>query len=252
MSYTIHKLATLAYISTRTLRYYDQIGLLKPSTIQKNGYRFYDQTALIRLQQILFFKELEFPLLEIKKILDNPNYNQIQGLKDQRRLLELKQRRLQSLVKTITKTITSMNTKTTVTDNDLYNNFDEQEIKEYTREAKQRWGNTEAYRQSQERTKHWTTADYKKIQEQGNILTKKIADAMSRKPDDSVVQSLISEHFQSIKIFYDCSLEMYQGLGEMYVDDHRFAAYYEKHAPGLAVFMRDAITVYCQQNKLAT
>lgn len=249
MSYTIHKLALLAGISTRSLRYYDQIGLLKPSSLMKNGYRLYDHQALLRLQQILFFKELEFPLEEIKKILDNPDYDQTIALKDQRRLLELKQRRLQGLVKTINTTINSMTHKTNLDDQELYTNFNEEEINQYAEEAKKRWGHTEAYKQSQERTKHWTKEDYKKIQAAGNALTTKIAEAMSKGVRDNSVQALISEHHQGINAFYDCSLEMYQNLGQMYVDDPRFTAYYEKFAQGLALFIREAIAVYCQQQK---
>jgi DNA-binding transcriptional MerR regulator len=249
MTYTIHKLALLAGISTRALRYYDQIELLQPSSVMRNGYRVYDQQSLLRLQQILFFKELEFPLNEIKKILDNPNFDQVGALKDQRCLLELKQKRLQGLVKTINTTIKHMTNRTMPLDAELYDAFADEEMKQYADEAKKRWGNTEAYKQSQERTKHLTKADIKKIKEDGNIFTQKIADAMPKGPKDSEVQVLIAEHYKGINFFYECSLEMYQNLGQMYVDDSRFTAYYEKFAPGLAVFMKDAITFYCQKNK---
>jgi len=249
MSYTINKLALLAGVSTRALRYYDHIGLLQPSSVMRNGYRLYDQKALLRLQQILFFKELEFSLDEIKKILDNPNFDQVVALKDQRRLLELQQQRLQGLVKTINKTIATMTHKTTINDEALYTSFNQEEIKQYAQEVKERWGNTDAYKQSQERTKHWTKEDYKKIQTVTNALTKKIAEAMSKGPSDSQIQKLIAEHYQGISVFYDCSMDMYKNLGQMYVDDLRFTAYYEKFSSGLAVFMRDAIAIFVKKNK---
>ncbi len=249
MSYTIHKLAQLAGVSTRTLRYYDQIGLLKPSGVQKNGYRVYSQESLLRLQQILFFRELEFSLEDIQRIMNNPQFDQIAALKDQRHLLELRKKRLEGLVKTITKTIKHMTNKTMPSDRELYDAFADEEVKQYAEEAKERWGNTEAYKQSQERIKQWTKADAERIKEEGNALTKKIADMMSKGPTDKDVQVLIAEHYKGINVFYDCSLEMYKNLGQMYVEDSRFTAYYEKFAPGLALFMQQAIHYFCQAHK---
>lgn len=246
MTYTIHQLATLANISSRTLRYYDKIGLLAPDAFQKNGYRVYSDKSLIRLQQILFFKELDFSLKEIAQILSDPDFKRLPVLEDQAALLQLKKQRLQKIIKTINNTIMSMKIQKKLSDQELYDSFDSKEIDAYAEEAKQRWGNTEAYTQSQERTKNYSKDDYRRIHDEGITLTRKIAHAMSKGPDSPEVQALIKLHYQSINQFYDCSLEMYLGLGEMYVADERFTAYYEKFADGLALFMRDAIKEYCQ------
>jgi len=248
MTYTIHQLATLANISSRTLRYYDKIGLLKPDSFQKNGYRLYSDKSLLRLQQILFFKELEFCLKEIMRILSDPDFKRLPVLQDQAVLLQLKKQRLQKIIKTINHTIMSMQSYIKLTDQELYDSFDTKEVDAYTEEAKQRWGKTEAYAQSQERTKNYTKDDYKRIHDEGITLTRKIANCMSSGSDSPEVQALIKLHYQSINQFYDCSLEMYLGLGEMYVADERFTSYYEKFADGLALFMKEAIKIYCQSS----
>ena len=139
-----------------------------------------------------------------------------------------------------------MNNKTVQSDDELYFAFADEEMKAYAEEAKQRWGNTDAYKQSQERSKHWTKADVKKIKEAGIALTRKIAAVMKKGPEDTDVQKLIFEHYQSINTFYDCSFEMYQNLGKMYIDDLRFTAYYEKFSSGLAQFMYEAINCFCK------
>lgn len=249
MSYTIKQVADLAHISVRTLHYYDQIGLLEPAGIEKNGYRRYEEADLAKLQQILFFRELDMPLQEIKKIISNKAFDQKAVLEDQRRLLELERQRLSKLIKTITTTINHMNKKSTISNQDLYEGFDREEMAAYATEAKERWGHTEAYKQSQERTKHWTKEDYKRISEEGNAFTQTIADAMPKGIDDTGVQELIQKHYDAIKVFYDCGLGMYQQLGAMYIQDERFKAYYEKFAPGLAQFMKEAIDFYCQTHK---
>lgn len=247
--YTIHQLAELAHISTRTLRYYDQIGLLEPSRRSSNGYRLYGEVELLRLQQILFFRELEFPLEEIMRIMGMPHFNQIAALKDQRRLLGMKKVRLEKLISTITKTIKHMADKTKSTPAELYDAFKDEDVKHYQAEVKQRWGNSEAYKQSAQRVKKMTKAEMEKIKVDGKAHAQAIADAMSKGPAHPDVQVLIAKSHEGINFFYDCSLEMFRNLGQMYVDDARFSAYYEKFAPGLAVFMRDAITIYCDNKK---
>lgn len=253
MSYTVHEVAALANISVRTLHYYDQIGLLAPESVRSNGYRLYGQPQMERLQQILFFRELEFSLEEIKDLLGSPRFNRAEALRDQRRLLELKKARLSKLIKTVTKTIDDMETEKPTKDetrqtgrgSDLYGSLSQSEIDAYKEEARQKWGHTEAYKQSRERTKHWTKEDYKRIGEEGQRHTQSIADLMDKGIDDPEVQAKIAQSRQNISVFYDCSLEMFRNLGQMYVDDPRFTAHYEKFRTGLAVFMRDAIALYC-------
>jgi DNA-binding transcriptional MerR regulator len=248
MSYTVHQLANLAKTSVRTLHYYDQIGLLKPGFIAQNGYRYYDEPELLRLQQILFFKELEFELSEIKNILDTPGFDIRVALLEQKKLLTLKQKRLEGLTFTIEKTIKKLNEKTNMQDEELYAGFDETEMKNYAAEAKQRWGHTEAYRQSTERVGKMSKDDITKIKETNNILLKKISEKIKFGAESEEVQKLIKEHYENLRFFYEPNLELYAGLAEMYVSDERFAKYFNQFHPELAQFMHDAMKIFCNKN----
>lgn len=250
MKYTVQKLADLACVSVRTLHYYDEIDLLKPSYVHENGYRYYEQKELLRLQQILFFRELEFSLEQITKMMKSPTFNMAKALEDQKKMLEIKKKRINALIMTINTTIDSMKGgENKMSTNKLYDGFDKKEMEQYQEEAKQRWGDTDAYKQSQERTKNWTDADYKRIAQEGNIFTQKLANAMDKDIKSPKVQELVRQHHKGIETFYDCSYEMYRGLAEMYVADARFTKFYDKFRPGLAKWLRDAIMYYCDQQE---
>ncbi len=251
MSYTVQALAKLANTSVRTLHYYDAIGLLAPSRVGRNGYRQYDEPDLLKLQQILFFRELDFSLADIKRILSSPYFDMATALADHRHLLVLKRKRLNRLVATIDQTIKKINQETSMSDEELYDAFADEETKHYAAEAKQRWGNTDAYKQSQARVSKMTKAQMAKLKEDGVKHTQAIAEAMDLGVDSPEVQALIKKSHEGVNFFYDCSLEMFRNLGQMYVDDPRFTAYYEKFRPGLAMFMRDAIKLYCDKQAKA-
>ncbi|HTK04670.1 MAG TPA: MerR family transcriptional regulator [Candidatus Eisenbacteria bacterium] len=245
MTYTVNKLAKIAGVSVRTLHHYDAIGLLRPERAEKNGYRLYGETELLRLQQILFFRELDFPLDEIRRVLARPDFDMRAALKDQRTLIELKKKRLDGLIGTIDRTIKRLNRNITMDDKDLYGDFSTEEMDAYAKEAKQRWGHTDAWKQSQERTKHWTKADYARIKEDGDKFMREFVTHLDEGPTGPTVQRMIGQHYAALRTFYEPNLEMYRGLGDMYVNDPRFGAYYEKYAPGLAQFMRDAMHAFC-------
>ena len=245
--YSVKQLSKLAGVSVRALHYYDQIGLLKPSFIKSNGYRVYSEKELLKLQQILFFRELDFPLDEIEGIINAPNFNIPEALAEQRKLLEMKRKRINRLIKTIDKTITNLKGESEMKSNDMFTAFDETKMKEYQEEAKRRWGNTEAHKQSMERIKNWTKADYRRVAEEGRAFTRELGKVMDKGIKSPEAQKLISLHYKGIEQFYDCPLEMYRNLGEMYVVDSRFKQYYDSVRPGLAEFMRDAIAYYVEQ-----
>lgn len=249
MKYTVNKLARLSGISVRTLHYYDELNLLKPARIEQNGYRIYEESDLLKLQQILFFKELDFPLLEIKKILENPHFDTNKALHDQRRLIEIKKARLTHLIKTIDKTINTLRKKTTMSDKELYSGLSKEEQKKYEQEAKERWGNTDAYKQSVERVNKMSKKEMAKIQEGSHKLLLNIVMNMNKGADSGEIQSLIDTHYNNLRSFYEPNPEIYRGLASMYVDDPRFTAYYEKYASGLAKFMHDAMNIYCDAQK---
>lgn len=248
MNYSVHQLANLASISVRTLHYYDEIGLLKPIRL-KNGYRQYGENELLKLQQILFFRELDFPLEEIQKIMNSRYFDMSVALQDQRKLLALKKKRLNGLIKTIDKTLVKINHEKHMNDEELYGSFTKDEMDQYAAEAKKRWGHTGAYKQSEERTKNFIKDDWKHLKEGMDTLTKKLAAAMDKGPRSPEFQKLIDEHYHSLRKFYEPNLEIYRGLANMYVDDPRFKAFYDKYAPGLAEMMREAMLAYCDTHE---
>ncbi len=249
MDYTVQQLGNLAGVSVRTLHHYDDIGLLQPAYIKPNGYRYYGERELLKLQQILFFKELDFSLEDIKKIVSSPRFDMNKALNDQKKLIELKKNRLSKLVKTIDKTLNKINHKKNMNDKELYDNFNTEEMDQYAEEAKQRWGHTDAYKQSQERVKKMTKIEMANIQKEADILMKKIALNMNKGATSPEIQALISQHYNNLRHFYEPNLEMYTGLADMYVADPRFTKYYEKYAPGLAQVMRDAMHYFADSKE---
>lgn len=246
--YTVHQLAELAGISVRTLHYYDEIGLLKPGSVQKNGYREYGESELLRLQQILFFRELDLPLEDISKIINAPDFMIVDALRDHKKLIKLKQKHLEALLNTIDKTIKRMN-KQNIKDEELYDAFKDNDVKQYQDEVKQRWGNTEAYKQSMAKVSKMTKKEMDELKAKQVEQTKKLAAAMDKPVGSKEVQDLIAEHYKGIQFFYDCPIEMYRNMGKMYIADPRFTKYYDKHRPGLALFVRDAIDYFCDHHK---
>lgn len=249
MIYTVQKLATIAGISVRTLHYYDEIGLLRPAGVKKNGYRYYEERELLVLQQILFFRELDFSLEDIKKILSSPAFDMREALRDQRKLIELKKIRLSKLIQTIDQTLKKINKETIVDDKELYGNFSKEEMERYTEEARQKWGKTEAFKQSEVRVKKLGKEGLKRVLAESGKLTEEIAACMKsgEKPTSETAQKLIARHYDGLRAFYEPNLELYQGLAEMYVADERFKQNYEKVAVGLAEYMRDGMMEFVKR-----
>lgn len=220
-------MADIAGVSVRTLHYYDQIGLLKPKHVSPAGYRLYTDEDLERLQQILFFKELDFDLHDIKAILDDPGFDRYKALIAHKELLIEKKKRLERIIKTVDKTIQSIKGGIKMDEKDMFEGFDMSEIEKhkakYADEVKKRWGNTDAYRESMEKTSKYTKEDWAKIISRQKELDTKLAALMDKGPADPEVQELISQRRQYITdYFYNCTPEIFRGLGEMYVNDERF------------------------------
>lgn len=245
MRYTVQQLADLAGVTVRTLHHYDEIGLLTPERAG-NNYRTYGEAELLRLQQILFYRELEVPLEQIGAIIDAPGFDMQKALQEHREQISQKQLRLAGLLGTIDKTLLKLSGKKELTDDELFDAFWEKHETEYAPEAEARWSHTDAYKQSKERTKHLTKDDFKRMSQEADVFMKELTALMPSGPDSSEVQAMIAKHYRSLETFYDPSPELYEGLGELYVQDARFRAYYEKYDPALPEFMRDAMRVYCQ------
>lgn len=244
----------MAGISVRMLHHYDKIGLLKPESVNAAGYRLYSDENLNRLQQILFFKELNFPLQEIKAILDSPNFDKKEALKVHRQLLLEKKIRLEKIIQSVDKTISSIEGGIKMNKKEVLGAFDMTEIEEhqkkYSEEVKNKYENTSAYKESNEKTSKYTKEDWNNIMKDWDIIYKKLANLMDKNPDDEEVQEYIHQFREHIsKNFYDCTPEIFRGLGELYVNDERFTNNIDKYTVGLSKFLREAINVYCDNIK---
>lgn len=239
---TVKEVSRITGVSVRTLHHYDAIGLLRPTKITDAGYRLYDDAALARLQSILLFRELEFPLQEIKNILDRPNFDPKDALEDQIHLLELRKQHLDNLIshaRTIQKTgVIPMNFKP----------FDTAELDSYAAEAKARWGKTDAYREYE----HKTAGQGKQDQQQdGDALMALFAELGALRhlsPDAPAVREAVAGIQDFITAhYYNCTKQIFAGLGQMYVADVRFRQNIDRAGgEGTAAFVSRAIELYCK------
>ncbi len=247
MKRTVREVSAFAGVSVRTLHYYDEIGLLSPSEVTPAGYRLYDDTALERLGQILFFRELDFALADIKRIIDSPSFDKHRAMESHRELLLLKAKRLERLITLVND---ALNTEKGVTGMNL-EAFDMTEIEEaqrrYADEVKERWGGGEAYAQSKARTAKYKKEDYARIAAEANVIYDGFAAELGGDPASPAVQRLVADWQAHItKNYYDCPNELLAGLGEMYAADPRFTKNIDQRGEGLARFMSDAIRLYCR------
>jgi DNA-binding transcriptional MerR regulator len=245
MHYTINQLAKIAGVTRRALRYYDEIGLLRLAAYGENGYRYYDEDAALRLQQILFFRELELPLEEIRAILDQPGFDMITALHSHRKALQARANRIERLVETIDHTIQHLQGERQMTAQDFYQGFDEEQQQVYADEAQRRWGQSAA--DSQERWKAMTRTEKNDFLARMHEISAQLAARMDQGPESSEVQNWIRRWHEHIDQFcYPCSLEMFEALGHLYVEDPAFTASYEKTRQGMAAFMEKAMVYYCR------
>jgi DNA-binding transcriptional MerR regulator len=247
MQYTIKELADLAGITTRTLRYYDEIELLNPAYTGDNGYRYYDQGSLLRLQQILFFRELDVPLKDIHLIMNSPDFNLLKGLEKHRLSLQVRARRLYRLIETVDQTINNLKGDIKMNAKEYFEGFDETQ---YEEEARERWGSTSQYAESQKKWSSYSEEQKAAIKAEGEALTRRmVSENPNAAPDDPDVQAAIGEYQAYInKYFYACDTDRLRDLAEMWVHDPRFASNYEKVREGGAEFVREAVYIYCDSN----
>jgi DNA-binding transcriptional MerR regulator len=248
MAYTIKQLADLAGVTTRTLRYYDQIGLLIPAGAGSNGYRYYDQGNLLRLQQILFFRELDVPLEEIQRIMSRPDFNPLQALEKHQSALQQRARRLDRLIETVDQTIAGLKGEWEMTDKDYFDGFDEKQSEE---EIRQRWGDAPQYAESQAKWGGYTKAQKEAIKAEGGRLTVRMVPLSPQTPpDDPDVQAAIGEYHAYLnKYFYTCEIGFLRNLADMWAEDPRFAVNYERIRPGGAAFIRQAVHIFCDRHR---
>lgn len=249
MEYTVQKLGKIAGISTRTLRYYDEIGILKPARINSSGYRVYGKAEVDRLQQILFYRELGVSLESIKGIVSSPSFNTSNALKEHREKLLAKRDQLDSLIANIDKTIEAIEGRLTMSDKEKFEGFKQQMIddneKKYGKEIREKYGNDQIDA-SNKKVKGLTPEQYAQSERlSAEILTTLNEAYKTGDPSSELAQKAADLHRQWLCYFWGSySKEAHAGVAQMYVDDERFTAYYDKEQPGTAAFLRDAILIY--------
>lgn len=239
---TVNEVSKLTGVSIRTLQYYDSIGLLQPTEYTQSGYRLYDDAAMERLQQILLFKELEFPLKEIKQIIDAPNFDRAKALEQQIELLTMKKEHLENLI------IFARKIKTTGVNKMDFNAFDTTKMDEYTRAAKKKWGQTSEYKEFEEKSKNQSTDSQKIALQNLMLIFLEFGKMTNKNPWDSDVQLKVKKLQDYItENFYKCSNTVLSGLGKMYSSGGEFTENIDKAAGnGTAVFVAKAIETYCK------
>ncbi|WP_420643028.1 MerR family transcriptional regulator [Candidatus Leptofilum sp.] len=245
--YTIKQLADLANVSRRTLRYYDQIDLLKPTAVADNGYRYYNQETVLRLQQIRFYQELDFSLAQIRKILDRSDFNALQSLQTQKAALQQQADRLNRLIDTIDNTILHLEGNIEMDNKDLFAGFDEAKQKEYAKEAERRW-NPKLVRESNQRWNRLSKEQQKAIMQEGNQVYLDMVAQLDNSPNSDEVQAIVARWHQHMRHFYEPSFATLRGLGHGYANDPAFRTKFEELHPDLPDFLQAAISVYCDKN----
>ena len=246
MRITIGEMAKLCGVSIRTLHHYDRMGLLPPGAVDpETGYRRYGEPEIRRLQQILFWRELDFSLQEIREILSSPDYDAREALGRQRELLELKRQRLDRLLRLIDDNLKGEKTM-------AFEAFDSRELNEkkdaYAAEARGKWGKTAQWQAYEEREASMTAEKYESRDEGMRDIFRAFAAAVGADPAGAEAQALVKRWHDFIEDnFYPCPKKVLAGLGQMYTCDERFKENLDEYGAGTAQFMSDAIAVYCKE-----
>lgn len=245
MRYTVKQLAQMAGVTPRTLHHYDEIGLLPPTTVGDNGYRYYDETAALRLQQILFYRELDMSLGEIRTVLDAPEFDIRKALLAHKRALGGQAQRINTLLDTIDRTLDQLEGEDEMDAETLFGGFESEQEKTWAQEAVERYGyNNELVQESARRWRKMTAADKARLKAEGEGIYRAFVPLIGGDPAGPEAQAAVAAWHAHLANFYDPGAEVLAGLAGMYVDDPRFRSTFADMHPELPEFLRDAILIY--------
>lgn len=247
--YTVKQLADLAEVSRRTLHYYDEVGLLKPASRSENGYRQYDDTSLFRLQQILFYREMGLDLQQIKSLLDAPDFDLVSALQTHRHALQKKIKRLQTLMQTVDATMMHLTGEVDMNKKNIFKGFSEEKQKQYEKEAVASWG--EGAKQSIEQWHSYSDERKEEIMQEGSQIYEAIVANMDKGAASPEIRALLVRWHEHLRHFYEPSIEVLGGLGDMYHDHPDFNATFTKIHPDLPAFLKEAIAIYVDELETA-
>ena len=240
---TVKQLSKLAGVTPRTLHHYDQIGLLKPTRVGDNGYRYYGEESVLRLQQILFYRELGIPLEDIKKIMGRRDFDVLGALYSHREALQKQVTRLNRLVQTVDNTINHLKGNTIMSDKAYFEGFSEEEQEKYAAEAEELYG-AESVRASMKKWKSYSAEEKKRIMDEGSKNYADMIAVMPKGPESPEAQAIVERWRKHMDYFWTPNLDQLLALANGYNDDPRFKATFDKMHPQLAEFMREAVQIY--------
>ena len=246
--FTVKQLSKLAGITPRTLHHYDEIGLLKPSRVGDNGYRYYGEDAVLRLQQILFYRELDIPLDDIKKIMGRRDYDVMGALQSHKDALSKQAARINRLIQTVDNTINHLKGNQTMSDEKLFEGFSEEQQEKYAQEAEKMY-DPETVRESNRKWKAYSAAKKEAILAEGSAIYNDMIAVIPKGANSAEVQAIVERWRKHMDYFWTPNLEQLLGIANGYTDDPRFKANFDKMDPRLAEFMRDAVKVYVDAKK---
>ncbi|NLO40635.1 MAG: MerR family transcriptional regulator [Ruminiclostridium sp.] len=252
MEYSINKLAQLAGVSTRTLRYYDEIGLISPKRVSSNGYRVYGQKEVDLLQQILFYRELEVPLEEIKCIIWSKDYDSLEALQEHLTALKTKRQQIELLIKNVEKSIAASKGEIVMKDKEKFEGLKKKMIdeneKKYGKEVREKYGD-DIINASNAKLMGLSAEQYERVQQLSRSINDSLKLAFEQgDPSSELAQKVCAMHKEWLEYSWNhYSKQAHLGLAQMYVADPRFKKYYDDIAEGCAEFLRDALTIYCRE-----
>ena len=249
--YTVSDVARMAHVSVRALHHYDDIGLLTPARRSPAGYRLYDEADLRRLHEILLYRELSVPLDGIQRLLAAPDAERASALRRHRAQLDERLHRVQAVIRAVDATLDALEKGTIMGSDKVFEGFGDFDHAQYAEEAEQRWGDTDAYRESQKRTKKYSKDDWAHIKAENEAVMTSFADLLGAgaEPADPAARAAAERHRQHItRWFYPCDHTMHAGLADMYVADSRFGESFEKRRAGLTAFVAAAIRANAEQS----
>jgi DNA-binding transcriptional MerR regulator len=244
--FTVKKLSRLAGITPRTLHYYDEIGLLKPTRVGDNGYRYYGDEALLRLQQILFYRQLDMPLDSIQSIMGRHDFDVMSALESHKQELRKRIAQMERLVTTVDNTILHLKGKKDMSQKQLFEAFSEEQQVEYEKEA-MRLYDPAIVKASYKKWRSYSAADKQRIADEGNAVYQGFLEAMPKGPASPEAQIAVEAWRQHMDYFWTPNKEQLLGLANGYNDDPRFKASFDKIDPNLAAFIREAVKVYIKK-----
>ena len=247
-AYTVQELANLAGVSVRTLHHYDSIELLKPSARSEAGYRLYGESELYRLQQILFYREVDVPLKQIRSILDDPDFNLVQALEGHKLTLMKKSQRLEGLVRTIEKTLLRIKgDDEMVTDKELYSEFSAETLAEYKDYMAEKY-DPAVMKEAEKNVKKMSKKEWKETNLEGQEIGEQMSKLLHLSPESEEVQRLVARHHAWVENFYSADAKTYRGLSQLYLEHPDFKKYYENFSVGLIEFLSKSMIIFANKS----